>query len=78
MMRLFRGHLDVTFQGNLRAVRIIAALELLSSPDAPITEIALNVGYQSISSFSRTFKFYVGKSPSVFRNEMSSTTPFDW
>jgi AraC-like DNA-binding protein len=53
--------------------RIIAALELLSSADATITEVALHVGYQSMSSFSRTFKDYVGKSPSVFRNEMNSS-----
>jgi AraC-like DNA-binding protein len=72
MMRLFRGHLDMTFQEYLRTARVIAALELLSSPDTTITEIALHVGYQSISSFSRTFKAYVGKSPSVFRNEMRS------
>ena len=72
MMRLFRGHLDMTFQEYLRMARMIAALELLSSPDATITETALQVGYQSISSFSRTFKDYVGQTPSAFRNVMRS------
>ncbi len=72
LMRQFRGHLKMTFQEYLRTARVIAALELLSSADATITEVALEVGYQSLSSFSRTFKAYVGKSPSVFRNEMRS------
>ena len=70
MMRLFRGHLEMTFQEYLQTARVIAALELLSLPDASITEIALHVGYQSMSSFSRTFKAHVGKSPSRFRNEL--------
>jgi AraC-like DNA-binding protein len=73
MMRLFRGQMDMTFQEYLRTARIIAALELLTSPDASITEIALEVGYQSMSSFSRAFKAYVGKSPSVYRNDVRST-----
>jgi AraC-like DNA-binding protein len=73
MMRLFRGQLDMTFQEYLRTARVVAALELLSSPDASVTEIALRVGYQSMSSFSRTFKLYVGKSPSVYRDEIGST-----
>ena len=73
MMRLFRGHLDMTFREYLRTARVITALELLSFPDPSITEIALQVGYQSMSSFSRTFKVYVGRSPSVFRNEARST-----
>jgi len=71
-MRLFRGHLDMTFQEYLRTARVITALELLSVPDASITEIALQVGYQSMSSFSRTFKAYLGRSPSEFRNEVRS------
>jgi AraC-like DNA-binding protein len=73
LMRLFRGQLDMTFQEYLRMARITTALELLSSADASITEVALQVGYQSMSSFSRTFKVYVGKSPSVFRDEVRST-----
>jgi AraC-like DNA-binding protein len=73
MMRMFRGRLDMTFREYLRIARVIAALDLLSSPDASITEIALQVGYQSMSSFSRTFKVYLGRSPSAFRNEARST-----
>ena len=39
MMRLFRSQLDMTFQEYLRTARVIAALELLSSPDATVTEV---------------------------------------
>lgn len=70
LIRLFRNELDMTFQEYLRTARIIAALELLSVPDVTITEVSLQVGYQSMSSFSQAFKAIVGKSPSAFRNEV--------
>ena len=73
LMRLFRARLDMTFQEYLRMARITTALELLSSADVSITEVALQVGYQSMSTFSRVFKAYVGKPPSVFRDEARST-----
>ena len=68
LMRLFRDNLDMTFGEYLRTARIIAAIELLSATDMPITEIALQVGYQSMGSFSQTFKAIVGQPPSVYRN----------
>jgi len=70
LMRLFRNQFDMTFQTYLRTARIIKALELLSMPDVSITDVSLQVGYQSMSSFSNTFKSYVGKSPSMFRQEI--------
>ncbi|MEL6527097.1 MAG: helix-turn-helix transcriptional regulator, partial [Chloroflexota bacterium] len=72
LMRLFRGELDTTFQGYLRIARVIKALELLTLPDISITEVSLQVGYRSMSSFSQTFKAFVGKSPSAFRYEVNS------
>lgn len=73
LMRLFRQQIDMTFQVYLRTARVIKALELLSLPDVSITEISLQVGYLSMSSFSQTFKAYVGKSPSTFRQSIQST-----
>ena len=73
LMRLFRHQLDTTFQAYLRTARVIKALELLSMPDASITEVSLQVGYLSMSSFSQTFKAFVGKSPSKFRHEIRSS-----
>jgi len=67
LMRLFRQEMDTTFQAYLRVARIIKALELLSTTDMTITEVSLQVGYQSMSSFSATFKAFVGQSPTQFR-----------
>lgn len=73
LMRLFRQQLDTTFQAYLRTARMIKALELLSLPDISITEVSLQVGYLSMSSFSQTFKSLVGKSPSVFRHDIQAS-----
>lgn len=44
-----------------------AAAQLLMS-DAPITEIALNTGFDNMSYFIRQFKHYKGCTPSAFRS----------
>ncbi len=51
----------------MEEVRISRAMELLNSSGRKIEDIAAQVGYNSIASFSRAFKRYVGVSPTVFR-----------
>jgi AraC family transcriptional regulator len=45
-----------------------AALRLAYEPDAPVTEIALEVGYSSISNFSKAFRLQFGCAPSALRS----------
>ena len=72
LIRLFRKQMDTTFQAYLRTARVIRAIELLSIPDLSVTEVSIQVGYLSMSSFSQTFKAFVGKSPSKFRHEIQT------
>lgn len=51
----------------LASLRIQMAKELLLKSNASATDIALEVGYQSFPTFSRTFTDYVGISPLEFR-----------
>ncbi|HEY6599087.1 MAG TPA: AraC family transcriptional regulator [Pseudomonadales bacterium] len=44
-----------------------AALRLACEPTAPITAIALDLGYSSSSNFSKAFKLYFGVSPTSVR-----------
>ncbi len=44
--------------------RSIKARHLLQKPNANITEIAYDVGYSSLSSFSQAYKNYFGINPS--------------
>ena len=47
--------------------RIEWAKRKLLNPQARVTEVAYDVGYQSLSQFNRSFLKYVGESPSRFR-----------
>jgi AraC family transcriptional regulator len=52
------------YQLNLRIAR---AKELLETTDAPVTEIAFDVGYESSQALARLFRREVGLSPSDYR-----------
>lgn len=63
VLRMLKRELGMTFETYLRVARIIRAAELLTCPDASVTEVAYRVGYRSLSSFSHTFRKLVGVSP---------------
>ncbi len=52
---------------HLTRLRIGAAQDLLRSPEPSITEIASQVGYESVSHFYRTFVQATGMSPGRYR-----------
>lgn len=66
--RLFKQYTDSTFYEYLCYKRIKSAEELLVHPDLSITEIALQSGFSSISTFNRIFKHYKNTTPSEYRS----------
>ncbi|MGZ3452701.1 MAG: AraC family transcriptional regulator [Polyangiales bacterium] len=50
----------------LQRMRMQRAMELLSVRGARVTQVALSVGFESVSSFSRTFAKVTGERPSDF------------
>ncbi len=67
--RLNRGFREIygtTVFGYLRRKRLIEARRLIEIEDASVTEAALCVGYNSISSFSRAFSAHFGSKPLSF------------
>ena len=48
--------------------RIEKAATLLKNTDISITELAMNVGFDDPNYFTRTFKKYLGVTPSVYKN----------
>lgn len=69
--RLFKQYTDMTFCDYLNYRRLRAAEELLSGPDLSITELALQSGFPSISTFNRIFKQKHGITPSEYRAKHS-------
>lgn len=66
--RLFRQFTDTSFYDYLCARRIKAAETLLLDPNLPITEIALQSGFASISTFNRVFKKFKECTPTEFKD----------
>ena len=70
--RIFKQCMHMTFYEYLNQKRVAKAEELLITTDQSVTEIAMNSGFSSISSFNRTFKSLKGCSPTVYRNKWNS------
>jgi AraC-like DNA-binding protein/ligand-binding sensor protein len=65
--KTFKKATGLNFTDYLARIRIERAKELLLNPNARVSEIVFEVGFQSITHFNRIFKRYVGKSPSEYR-----------
>lgn len=72
--RLFKNYTGYTFCDYLNHRRIKATEELLPDAELPITQIAMQVGFSSISTFNRLFRVYKKCSPSEYRSKMSFYT----
>ncbi len=64
----FKRMFNTTFKQYLNTMRIIKAKYLLQDDHLSVTEIALNCGFDSSSSFSRVFKDKEGMTPSKYRS----------
>jgi len=66
--RLFREVFGETPNQYLQRRRLANAWELLSSTECTVTEICLEVGFESMTSFSTLFRRVYGCSPREFRS----------
>ena len=66
--RLFKEYTNHTFYEYLTEKRIRAAEQMLLIPKFPVTEVSIQAGFSSLSSFNRTFKRNKGCSPTEYRN----------
>ena len=71
--RLFKLYTNFTFYDYLTHRRIKVAEALLVEPNLSITEVALQSGFPSISTFNRVFKQKKNCTPSEYRNKNSQT-----
>lgn len=67
LSRLFRAHTGKTLSQKLRQIRIDQAASLLHD-GRNVTEAALEVGYNSLSHFTKAFILEKGVRPSLYRN----------
>jgi len=69
--RRFKLETGLTFVEYLSRVRIEQAKLLLHNTHLPISEIAYEIGFQSLTHFNRTFRKLVGTSPTEYRSRVS-------
>ncbi len=65
--RLFKEYTGMTFLSYLNSYRIKQAEKLLRQSDKPILDIALESGFNSLTTFNRIFKKTKGCSPTFYR-----------
>ena len=66
-LRGFRQVTGVTPHQYLVRLRLGRAARLLVRTDLPVTQVALDAGFEDLSNFIRTFRRATGKSPWRFR-----------
>ncbi len=69
--KLFKRATGLTFTDYLARVRIEKAKTLLLNPNRRVSEVAYDVGFQSLTHFNRVFRKIVGASPSSYRQSVS-------
>ncbi|HVI43399.1 MAG TPA: chromate resistance protein ChrB domain-containing protein [Chitinophaga sp.] len=74
LSREFSRYFDnLSFGEYIRKLRIEKAMELLSTGDHTLTEIAYLTGFSDQSHFTRTFKKVTGQNPSVYKKELKKS-----
>ncbi|WP_343746354.1 chromate resistance protein ChrB domain-containing protein [Chitinophaga sp.] len=62
---------DLSFGDYIRKLRIDKAVQLLSTTSHSLTEIAYLTGFSDQSHFTRVFRKFTGKSPSVYKKGLT-------
>jgi AraC family transcriptional regulator len=70
-LRVFSGALGVTPHQYLVRTRLRRAARLLAEGARPVTDVALEVGFEDLSNFVRSFRRAAGVSPRSFRRAAS-------
>jgi YesN/AraC family two-component response regulator len=68
--KIFKKITGLNFTDYVSRVRIEKAKDLLLNPNLRVSEIAYEVGFQSLTHFNRVFKRILGQSPTEYRGEL--------
>ncbi|QIQ20584.1 AraC family transcriptional regulator [Zophobihabitans entericus] len=75
--KIIKYNLMESFTDALREIRISYSCGLLIATDNPITQIAIEVGYNNMKAFNRAFKLQKGCPPSEYREKEHSAEEID-
>ena len=69
--KMFKKATGLTFTHYLSLSRVAKAKKLLANPQLRISEIAYEVGFNSLTHFNRMFRKLSGESPTAFREALT-------
>ncbi len=69
--KTFKRYAGINFTDYVSRVRIEKAKNLLLNPNLRVSEIAFEIGFQSLTHFNRRFYTHVGLSPSKYREQLA-------
>jgi AraC-like DNA-binding protein/ligand-binding sensor protein len=69
--KMFKKVTGINFTDYLSRMRTERAKNLLLNPNLRVSEIAYEVGFQSLTHFNRVFKRILGSSPTHYREQLS-------
>ena len=72
LSRVFNQYMDMSFSDYVNLTRINRSMEMLTTSNSSITDIALAVGFSSTSHYIQTFKKHKSISPNKFRKMFKS------
>ncbi len=73
--RVFRGMVGESLSEHVRRLRLERAALRLRRGEQPVTEVALDAGYETHESFTRAFRARFGRAPSDWRKERPEAPP---
>jgi AraC-like DNA-binding protein/ligand-binding sensor protein len=68
--KMFKKVTGINFTDYVARVRIEKSKNLLLNPNLRVSEIAFEVGFQSLTHFNRVFKKLIGQSPTEYRSHL--------
>lgn len=77
LSRRFQADIGMTWREALRRIRLVRAVEALATTDRTVTQIAMEVGYTSLSGFNAAFREMFDLTPGEFRESFSVRMPRD-
>ena len=70
LRRLFADTLGISWRTYLLHARMLRAMALLAAPGQSVQEVSRAVGFESLSSFTRSFAQFCGETPSAYRGRV--------
>jgi transcriptional regulator GlxA family with amidase domain len=73
LRRRFANSLGMTWRTYLTHARLLRSMALLAEPDRTVLDVALAVGFENVSAFTRAFTRHTGELPSAYRRRVATT-----